>query len=176
MNNNTEEKRVLRIIRILIVFFIIALAGSGITAFPVQTELKILCEILGISSTIPPDNYEGLKHWLALVNEAIVNTNRDYPFLSYGYDWLAFAHLVIAVAFIGVYLKPVRNIWIIHFGMIACIGVIPLALICGNIRQIPVFWQIIDCSFGVFGIIPLYILHVYIKKLEKLIGFVPGRY
>jgi len=176
MDNNTEEKRILRIIRILVVFFIVALAASGITAFPLITELRILCEILGISQTASPESYEGLKLWIAKVNEALVNTNKEYPFLSYGYDWLAFAHLVIAVAFIGVYMKPVRNIWVVHFVMIACIGVIPVALICGAIREIPIYWQLIDCSFGIFGIIPLYILHVYIKKLEKLIGFVAASY
>jgi len=90
--------------------------------------------------------------------------------------WLAFAHIVIAIAFVGVLTKPVRNIWIVHFGMIACIAILPLAFICGSIRQIPFYWQLIDCSFGVFGIIPLYILHRYIKKLEKLIDYQPSRY
>jgi hypothetical protein len=33
------------------------------------------------------------------VQEAIARTNREYPFLAYGTDWLAFARLVIAVAF-----------------------------------------------------------------------------
>jgi hypothetical protein len=40
--------------------------------------------------------------------------------------------------------------------MIACVAIIPLAFICGPIRQIPFYWRLIDCSFGVFGIIPLY--------------------
>lgn len=171
-----EEKRLLFIIRGLVVFFILALIASGITAFPLETELGILSNILGISPGSSPDSYQGLQYWIALVNEAITETNARFPFLAYGYDWLAFAHLVIAVAFVGVYTKPVRNIWIVRFGMIACIGVIPLALICGSIRGIPFYWQLIDCSFGVFGIIPLYILHKYIKKLEKLIDYVPSRY
>jgi hypothetical protein len=29
-----------------------------------------------------------------------------YPFLAYGTDWLAFAHIVIAVFFIGPLVKP----------------------------------------------------------------------
>jgi len=175
-NTEAEEKRLLFIIRGLVVFFIIALVLSGITAFPLETELKIASGILGISPGIPIDNYHGLQYWIALVAQALTEMNAKYPFLAYGYDWLAFAHLVIAVAFIGVYTKPVRNIWIVHFGMIACIGVIPLAFICGTIREIPFYWQIIDCSFGVFGIIPLYFLHTHIKKLEKLIGYIPAKY
>ena len=176
MEKACEEKRLLLIIRGLILFFIVALAASGITAFPLETEMKVAFQMLGISEGVSPDNYTGLQYWIATVGNALSNTNRDYPFLAYGYDWLAFAHLVIAVSFIGLYRKPVRNIWIVHYAMIACTGVIPLAFICGEIRDIPVFWRLIDCSFGVFGIIPLYILHVYIKKLEKLIRYVPAKY
>lgn len=176
METTDNEKRLLLIIRGLTVFFILALVVSGATAFPLITEMKIACSILGITQGVPPESYEGLAYWIATVNEALVNTDRDYPFLFYGYDWLAFAHLAIAVSFIGLYRKPVRNIWIVHFAMIACAGVIPLAFICGAIRDIPIFWILIDCSFGVFGFIPLYVLHVYIKKLEKLIGYVPAKY
>jgi hypothetical protein len=114
--------------------------------------------------------------WIHYVCFGVSKINERFPFAAYGTDWLAFAHIVIAIAFMGVYLKPVRNIWIVHFGMIACLLIIPLALICGHIRQIPLFWQMIDCSFGVFGIIPLYILHKYIKKLGKIIGHQPERY
>lgn len=93
---------------------------------------------------------------------------RDQPFMLYGTDWLAFAHLVIAVAFYGPYRDPVRNIWVVEFGMIACAGIIPLALICGPIRGIPFWWSVIDMSFGVFGVIPLLIVRRMIKRLEVL--------
>jgi hypothetical protein len=94
--------------------------------------------------------------------------NQRYPFLAYGYDWLAFAHLVIAVAFVGPLKDPVRNIWIIEFGMIACLMIFPLALIAGWVRQIPFYWQLIDCSFGVIGLLPLKICYNKIKQLEKI--------
>jgi len=80
----------------------------------------------------------------------------------------AFAHLVIAVAFIGPYIDPVRNKWVITFGLIACAGVIPLALIAGQIRGIPLPWRLIDCSFGVFGAVPLLICRRSILALEHL--------
>lgn len=41
-------------------------------------------------------------NWVRTVYEALRDINSRYPFLAYGYDWLAFAHLVIAVAFAGV--------------------------------------------------------------------------
>lgn len=165
---NTTEQQLLRKIRFWVLFFIAALVVSGITAFPLVSEMKILSAFLGIDSNLSPTACPGLKHWIATVNEGLINTGEQYPFMLYGTDWLAFAHIVIAVAFIGLYREPVRNKWLIYFGMIACAGILPLALICGNIRQIPFYWQLIDCSFGIFGIIPLYLLHVYVKKLEQL--------
>jgi hypothetical protein len=168
MKTENEKKQILLKIRLLVVFFILALVASGLTAFPLVTELKILSSLLGIDTHLSPETYSGLKYWIASVNEGLINTNQQYPFILYGTDWLAFSHLVIAVAFIGLYQQPVRNKWIIYFGMIACVGIIPLALICGEIRGIPFYWRMIDCSFGVFGLIPLYLLHIFVKKLEKL--------
>jgi hypothetical protein len=150
-------------IRAWIIFFIIALALSGITAFAVETELSWVC------SWWPEQNSVFYK-WLYTCYQAMKDINGRYPYLAYGYDWLAFAHVVIAIAFIGPLKDPVKNIWVIEFGCIACISVIPLALIGGYIRQIPVFWRLIDCSFGVIGIIPLLICHRKIKQLEKVIA------
>jgi hypothetical protein len=105
--------------------------------------------------------------WISLVFHALSDTNARYPFLAYGTDWLAFAHLVLAVLFIGPYRDPVRNQWIITFGLIACAGVIPLALIAGQVRGIPLPWRLIDCSFGVFGAIPLLRCRSLISSLEN---------
>jgi hypothetical protein len=56
----------------------------------------------------------------------------------------------------------VRNVWVVQFGMIACVAVVPLALIAGPIRGLPWWWLLIDISFGVFGVIPLLIAYRYI--------------
>lgn len=61
----------------------------------------------------------------------------------------------MAAAFVGPWRDPVRNRWVIEWGLLCCVGVIPLALICGPIRGIPLGWQLLDCSFGVLGAIPL---------------------
>ena len=87
--------------------------------------------------------------------------------MAYGTDWLAFAHLVIAVAFLGPLRDPVRNQWVLVFGVIACLGVLPLALIAGPIRGIPVYWRLIDCSFGLIGAIPLLICLRYVRQMER---------
>ena len=54
--------------------------------------------------------------------------------------------------------------------MIACVLIVPLALICGPLRGIPPFWQLIDCSFGVFGIIPLWLCRNAILRIAHLEG------
>jgi hypothetical protein len=150
-------------IRAWLIFFIVALVASGLTAFPLETELRIASDLLHAIPLAPA----ALTEWIDRVRDALIATNDQYPFLAYGTDWLAFAHLVIAVAFIGPLRDPVRNVWVIQFGMIACVGVIPLALIAGTIRQIPPGWQLIDMSFGVFGIIPLLIVLRLIRRLER---------
>jgi hypothetical protein len=158
---NTIETRLLKKIRSWVIFFIAALVLSGVTAFPIETELQFLISHLQIFP-------ETIQQWLFKIYAAVSSTNRQFPYLSYGTDWLAFAHIVIAVAFIGVYKDPVRNIWIIEFGMIACVMVLPLAFIAGHIRQIPFFWQLIDCSFGIIGLISLWVCRKHIKALEQL--------
>lgn len=106
--------------------------------------------------------------WVDRVAAALAETATQYPFLAYGTDWLAFAHLVIAVVFIGPMVDPVRNIWVIQFGVIACAGIIPLALIAGGIRGIPLGWQLLDISFGVIGVIPLLIAWRLTRRLERM--------
>ena len=151
-------------IRRLIVFFIVALVLSGITAFCIESELE------WIVATLPMHN-GWLYKWLQKVHYAVKDVNDRYPFMAYGYDWLAFAHLVIAVAFIGPLREPVKNIWVIQFGCLACIMIFPLALIAGFVRRIPFVWQMIDCSFGLIGLIPLLACYGKIRILEKATRF-----
>jgi hypothetical protein len=137
----------------------IMLALSGITAFPVETELEWLLA----HPTLMPS---AVHAYLGEIYKGVKATSQSYPYLFYGFDWLAFAHLVIAMAFIGVYRNPVKNIWVIEWGMLSCIAVFFLALIAGPIRGIPLYWRLIDCSFGVIGIIPLWYCRKLIKQLE----------
>ena len=155
----------LKQVRIWIVLFILALVASGLTAFPLETELRVGSDIL--HATPLPQLLPDFVAWIDQVRDGLIATNDAYPFLAYGTDWLAFAHLVIAVAFIGPLRDPVRNIWIIQWGMIACIGIIPLAFIAGAVRGIPLGWTLIDCSFGVIGIIPLIIVYRLVRRLER---------
>jgi hypothetical protein len=156
----------LRAIRFWLVIFMTGLFLSGVTAFPLRTELRWLLSILESPPARRTAEATHLLPWIARVHHALSATNAQYPFLAYGTDWLAFAHVVLVVLFIGPYRDPVRNKWIITFGLIACGGVIPLALIAGHIRGIPLPWRLIDCSFGVFGAIPLVRCEQLISELE----------
>ena len=88
------------------------------------------------------------------VREGLTATGETYPFIAYGTDWLAFGHIIIALFFIPVYFEPVRYRGNLKVGLASCFFVIPLALICGPIRGIPIYWQLIDCSFGVICFFP----------------------
>lgn len=150
----------MRRIRLCIWCIITGLALSGITAFPLQTELGFLTR----HTTAMP---VPMQQWLSLIYNAVKSTNQTYPYLSYGTDWLAFAHLILALLFIGPLTDPVKNIWVIEFGIIACLLIFPLAFIAGSSRHIPFFWQLIDCSFGAIAIIPLFVAYYILKRSEK---------
>lgn len=136
---------------------------SGLTAFPLERESRLLARWLQAPG-LGPDN--GLLLWVTTVRDGLTETYRAYRFIAYGTDWLAFAHLTIAIAFIGPWLDPVRNKWVLQFGMIACAGVISFALIAGPLRGIPPYWRLIDCSFGMVGVIPLWICLSIVRRLE----------
>jgi len=158
MKRETKLKR----IKLLTWVFIIGLVLSGATAIPLRTELDFAAGMLDGTSFLP-----GVAHWILKVREGVRNTGLLYPFMAYGTDWLAFGHFVIAVAFIGPLRDPVRNRWVYLFGMIACGMVIPYALVFGGLRGIPIYWRLMDCSFGVFGFIPLWFCWRWTGELEK---------
>ncbi|MFF0001275.1 hypothetical protein [Streptomyces avermitilis] len=168
----SDRVALLKGIRVWLVVFVVCLVLSGATAFPLVHELHWTEDLLRSLSV--PDHLPGLTDWIERVRRGLDATDAKYPFVLYGTDWLAFAHLVIAVAFYGPYRDPVRNIWVVEFGMIACAGIVPLALVCGPIRGIPFWWSVVDMSFGVFGVIPLYVLRKKIKRLEALTAAPPA--
>ncbi len=160
-----QTERLTRRVRVLLLAFIAGLVLSGLTAFPLESELRWLTGVLGAGAARPGDVH-GVVGWLVTVRDALADTNARYPFLAYGTDWLAFAHLAIAVAFLGPLRDPVRNVWVVTFGLIACAGVIPLALVAGAVRGIPFYWRLIDCAFGVGGAALLWPCLRAIRTLE----------
>lgn len=148
----SSDRTRLRRARFWIGTFIAGLFLSGVTAFPLESELALVVRLCHAHPGLP----SSLVHWLQTVHAALVDENSRYPFLAYGTDWLAFAHIAFAVLFIGPWIDPSRNRWVLAFGLIACAGILPLALIAGPVRGIPFYWRLIDCSFGVFGALVLW--------------------
>ncbi len=141
--------------RVTMAFFIAGLLLSGITAFPLLAEMKILASLLGLADATSPAGHSGLDFWILTVKFGLEDTYARYPWIAYGTDWLAFGHITIALFFVGPLIRPAEGRSTICAGIAACFLVIPLALICGEVRGIPFSWRLIDCSFGVFGVIPL---------------------
>jgi hypothetical protein len=148
-------------------FFVVALVVSGLTAFPLKWEVDILLRLMG-PGTFVEGLWPALSGWIGTVHEGLTVVHEQYAYLFYGTDWLAFAHIVIGVAFLGPLRDPVRNVWVVEWGMICCVLVIPLALICGPVRGIPFFWRLFDCAFGVFGIIPLWLARRDIGRMAAM--------
>lgn len=156
MNHDAD----LRFIRRWIAFFMIALLISGLTAVPLEWGTTWLAEVLR-------DRGGPWAEWAEQVASAVADVGREHQFLFYGTDWLAFAHVVIALAFIGPYRDPLRNRWVVEWGLWSCLLVLPLAFLWAPVRGIPFFWRCIDASFGVLGAVPLWLVLGRIKRMER---------
>ena len=157
----SREQQLRGRIKALTWIFITGLFLSGATAIPLLPEVNWLAEHFGADKT------SAAGGWLAQIRDGLAQTQSQFPFLFYGTDWLAFGHFMIAIVFIGVLRDPVRNRWLFDFGLIACGLVVPFALVMGEVRGIPVWWRMIDCSFGVFGAIPLWLCRRWARELER---------
>ena len=151
---NSQSRRLSRYRRVLTVF-IFGLILSGLTAFPLQAEISIAADFLGIRDPSAFADLHGLRHWIAFVAFGVHQTYAHFPFFGYVSDWLGFGHLVIACFFVLPLIDPQRYRGVLNAGLFACAGVVVIALVCGAIREIPWGWRLVDCSFGVLGAIPL---------------------
>lgn len=156
----TAGERLLRRLRLWTAFIIAGLVVSGLTAIPIRTQFDLGARWLG------PDFSAGgripgfVAQWLA--------TDQAAPFVWYGTDWLAFSHVVIAIAFIGAWRDPVRNRWLYQFALIAGALVIPWALVFGALRGIPLWWRAVDSLFGLGAMLPAWACLRWATELERI--------
>jgi hypothetical protein len=134
--------------RMVMALFIAGLVLSGVTAFPLLWEVKLLTRLVGLGGATSPAGYEGLAHWLLTVRFGLEEMYAAHPWIAYGTDWLAFAHLVVALFFIHPLIDPSASRPTLLAGIAASVGVIPLALIAGAVRGVPLASRLIDCCFG----------------------------
>jgi len=135
---------------------------SGITIWPAVPELKIAVRIVwgeGESTGV-------LHNFILQAIEGLESVEANYPFMLYAHDWLAFAHIVLAILFAGAIRDPVRNVWIVQCGLIMCALVPVLAGICIPIRGLPLVWFWIDFAFAPAAALPLWIALRDIRRAE----------
>jgi hypothetical protein len=156
--------------RLRIMSWVIALGlfVAGVTAIPLETELDFAARLLKASDLSPDQASSGFVKWVLLVREGVHATNATYPFIFYGTDWLAFAHIVLGIAFLRCVNHPLRNAWLFTLGMIACVMVAPWALIMGEVRGIPIGWRLIDCCFGVLGFVPCWLCVRWTREMQQI--------
>ena len=106
--------------------------------------------------------------WISQVHHALVVTASTAPFLAYSTDSLALAYILFAILFLGPYRDPVRNQWVIDFGLICCVGILLLAVISGPLRGIPVSWRLINMCFAVVCALPLLLCRHYLNLLRHI--------
>ena len=141
---------------------VFGLLVSGITVWPAVPELRIAVEIVW-GGGAPTD---GLHGFVMHAIERLEFVQAHYPFMLYAHDWLAFAHIMLAILFAGAIRDPVRNVWIVQCGLIMCALVPVLAGICIPLRGMPLVWFWIDFAFAPAAALPLWIALRDIKRTE----------
>jgi hypothetical protein len=148
----------------------VGLLLSGVTVWPALAELKA-----GVDLLWGAEHATGVLHSFVLsVIEALEGLQANYPFMLYGYDWLAFAHVVLAILFAGAIRDPVRNKWIVQCGLIMCALVPVLAGICIPLRGLPLRWFWIDFAFAPCAALPLWMALRDIRRVEAAEAAVSG--
>lgn len=133
---------------------------SGVTVWPAVPELKWAVRLAWGEG--PAD---GVLHGFVLrAIEGLEYVGAQYPFMLYAHDWLAFAHIMLAILFTGAIRDPVRNVWIVQCGLIMCALVPVLAGVCIPLRGLPWIWFWIDFAFAPAAALPLWIALRDIRK------------
>jgi len=147
----------------MLIIVAIGLLISGITVWPAIPELKfglIVLEKIGLA-------HSELAQFTETILLSLQHIESEHPHILYGYDWLAFAHIVLAILFWGAARDPLRNKWIVECGLIMCALIPLLALICIPYREIPWWWFFMDFAFAPAAALPLWTALTDIRTIES---------
>ena len=145
---------------------VLGLFLSAVTIWPAVPELKFAVQLAWGDG--PPSPGSTLHAFILKAIEGLETMDRQYPFMLYAHDWLAFAHIVLAILFAGAIKDPVRNKWIVQCGLIMCALVPVLAGICIPLRGIPFCWFWIDAAFAPAAAVPLLVALRDIHRIEVI--------
>lgn len=135
---------------------------SGITVWPAVPELKLAVSILWGDAA--PSG--ALHSFILKAIEGLEYVGENYPFMLYAHDWLAFAHIMLAILFAGAIRDPVRNVWVVQAGLIMCALIPVLAIFTIPARALPSFWFWIDFAFAPAAALPLWVALRDIRRAE----------
>jgi hypothetical protein len=147
----------------MLIIVAVGLFLAGVTVWPAISELKTAVHWIW-GDKVPTGE---LHRFLLKAIEGLEDTRVRYPFLLYAHDWLAFAHVALAILFAGATRDPVRNKWIVQCGLIMCALVPVLGGICIPLRGLPGWWFWIDFSFAPAAALPLWIAYRDIRYVEQ---------
>ena len=146
----------------LIIFIMLLIPGISVFALPMQVKFAMV-----FLDYLP----SFMQAWLLTVEEGVNAVESNYPFLLYGFDWLAYGHVAIAIFFIPAIKNPTAHITIINSGIIICTLMIPFVLVSGAVRYIPFWWRAGECIFAIIGILLLlYTRKMVLLKLKLSVG------
>lgn len=159
------KQKILKRVQLWLLLFVLGLGVSLQMVWLVVPEIQWLNGTFG-AGTAWSDAYPMLGDWLAVLETSILETYRTYPVIVYCMDYLVFAHIVLIIALLGAVRDPVKNVWVIQFGMIGCGLMIPFTFGMGYLRGIPWFWLCLDSMFVWLGFIVLMMAYRGIKKFR----------
>jgi uncharacterized membrane protein YcjF (UPF0283 family) len=81
-----DRPRLLRRIRILIAVMIAGLVISGVTAFPLLSEIEQIVASQGLAAATPATASQGFDFWLLTIRDGLRESYSKYPWLAYGTD------------------------------------------------------------------------------------------
>lgn len=160
------RNRDLTFARLMLGIVAAGLLASGITCYFLKWEVSTTLDIVWNRTPDRIPLMEGEYELFVKVEKGLVDIGRNFPEFFLGTDWLGFAHIVLAILFIGAIRDPVRNVWIVQFGMISAVMVVIAAFIFGHMRGLPPIHYFVDASFGFCAFIPLYLAYRRIKLID----------
>ncbi len=158
--SSTTSASIVGRIRWLTGFVIFGLVLSGLSAIPLKPQLELAQHVVGRGGNAAAE-------WVATLLSGLETIQEKAPFILYGLDWLAFAHIALGVLFLGAWKDPVRNVWLFQFGLIVCALLIPWSMVSGAFRSIPLWHRAVDCSFGLVCAVPLGLALKLTRELER---------
>ncbi len=151
-------------ISICLKIFVSVLVISGLCLFSLPFLSK---KLLGFVDSLA---FRGeLYSFLMKIIQGVTYNKTHFPFMAYGTDFLGFAHLMFALLFVGPVIDPYKNEWVLRFGLMVCVLLVPTVLIAGWVREIPFIWRCMDSLFGVVGFLLFYSVFKKIKANQQML-------